>query len=151
MPEREGIAGKQLCPCGCHWDLGWLRFRDTRIAFSDVDGLFVVERKGRFLFLETKGVDEPLWRGQVILLSRLSHVAGFTVMVVRGPKQPGIPTSIPATFQVVRRGIWYQAEATSKPDFQARIDAWYDAASQAKPVHRLDRVPTSGVAQAADL
>src|SRR3972149_4358061 len=84
--ERHSGNGRQLCPCQCHWDLSWLRFGDTRIAVTDVDGMFVVERRGHFLFIETKGMDEPLTQGQRILLTALSRIKLWTVVILYGEK-----------------------------------------------------------------
>lgn len=109
-----------------------MRFGDTRIAFGDVDGLFVVERKGRFLFMETKTGSEPLWDGQALMLGRLSHVPGFTVIVVRGPKGE------PATVARIAAGIEYPEEPTSRADMQRRVDDWFVAANAANPLNRLD-------------
>jgi hypothetical protein len=85
--EKQGVTrGLQRCACACHWDWSWLKFGDSRISPTDVDQLFVVERKGWFLFIETKRPHEVLSDGQKILLSALSLVPKFWVVVLRGEK-----------------------------------------------------------------
>lgn len=119
MARQDG-NGKQLCPCQCHWDFSWLRFGDSKISAGDVDGLFVVERRGHFLYWETKNPDEGLAAGQRILLEQLSLVSVFTVLLVRGK-------GYPETLQRVRHGKFGDAQETSREDFQRRVDAWYEA------------------------
>ena len=112
--------GKQLCPCQCHWDLSWLRFGDTRIAVSDVDGLFVVERTGYFLFIETKRKDEALPKGQEILLAALSRIPTASVVILRGDK------GYPSQLQKVKNGRFEEAYETNRQDFQRRLDTWFE-------------------------
>ena len=121
MSERESGHGAQRCRCQCHWDLSWLRFGDTRIAVSDVDGLFVVERYGKFLFLETKTSDEPVPVGQAILLRALSRLRGCTVILLRGARGD------PETIQPIIRGEFGPRKPTSRTDMQARVDRWFTA------------------------
>ena len=125
MIHRTSGNGKQHCACQCHWDLSWLHFGDSRIAVSDVDGLFVVERNSRFLFLETKGLDEPLTQGQRILMERLSTIPQFTVLVIYGSK------GFPEVLRQFRKGVQQEIEFTDRVDFQRRIDDWYCAANAA--------------------
>lgn len=116
---RPSGAGKQRCACQCHWDLSWLRFGNSQIAVSDVDGLFVVERKRHFLFLETKRLDEPLTRGQTILLEQLSWLPQVTVLVLFGDQHH------PTRLRQVKHGQWGADEITSRALFQQRVDVWY--------------------------
>ena len=111
--------GAQRCSCQCHWDLSWLRFGPGKISPSDVDGLFVVERNGHFLYLETKRPDEILSDGQKILLLKLSYVPRFTVLLIRGPH------SYPQTVTIIKNGGWAEPEETDRDKFQLRVDAWY--------------------------
>lgn len=115
-----GRNGTQRCSCQCHWDLGWLRFGDGKIGAGDVDGLFVVERGGYFLYIETKLPDEPVPKGQAILLEQLSTIPRFYVLLVRGPK------SHPETVQRIQRGVWGKVDQTSRADFQKRVSGWYE-------------------------
>jgi hypothetical protein len=123
MPERVSGAGKQLCSCQCHPDLGWIRFGDSRISVTDVDCLFVVERKGKFLWMEWKEITEALPMGQRLMIEALSRVPGFTVLVLRGRG------GYPETLEHVRHGDWGFIQRTSAEDFQRRVDAWYEAAN----------------------
>jgi hypothetical protein len=71
------------------WDWAFLNvcFRPTKIRVSDIDG--VVERKGRFLFLETKPWDKEVSRGQQIMFDGLSRLPGVDVLVIWGkPNEP---------------------------------------------------------------
>ena len=121
--QRQSGKGKQHCPCQCHWDLSWLHFGDSRIAVSDVDGLFVVERRGHFLFIETKGLEEPLTEGQRILLEALSLLPRMTVVIIYGQR------SWPEWIQQVREGSSRGVEETDRADVQRRIDSWYARAN----------------------
>ncbi len=116
--------GAQRCSCQCHWDLSWLRFGKGIISAGDVDGLFVVERRRHFLFIETKGPDELLSDGQKLLLTALSCVPKFTVLLLRGPK------SYPESISVIRSGEWDFPESTDRIDFQKRVDTWYERADR---------------------
>lgn len=116
-------GGKQLCPCQCHWDMSWLRFGDSRIAVTDVDGLFVVERRRHFLFIETKGMDEPLTVGQRIMLVALSHQPRTLVVVLYGDK------GYPEILQRINKGEILGVQETDREDFQRRIDTWYEKAN----------------------
>lgn len=83
--------------------------------------MFVVERRGHFLFIETKRMGEPLTQGQRILLEQLSLLPKWKVVVLYGDK--GCP-------EVMRRfkdGALCDTEGTSREDFQRRVSAWYEA------------------------
>lgn len=121
--KRMSGGGKQLCPCQCHPDLSWLVFGDTRIAVTDVDMLFVVQRKSDFLFIEWKELDEEVTTGQSILLEQLSHVPRFTVLILRGTR--GDPRWVEQIVNGESRGV----EETSKQQFQKRIDRWFAMAN----------------------
>lgn len=119
LGARVSGMGKQHCPCQCHWDLSWLHFGDTRIAPGDVDGLFVVERFGHFLYIETKRTSEPVPVGQRILLGALSCVPRFTVIVLRGDN------NIPSSLVRVLNGKFCAEEPTTREHFQERVDRWF--------------------------
>ena len=121
--NRISGGGRQMCACQCHWDLSWLRFGDTRIAVGDVDGLFVVERSGHLLFIETKGMDEPLTVGQRILLEALSRIPKVTVVVLYGDK------GFPEVMRRIDRGVHLGVEDTDRQDFQRRVDTWFARAN----------------------
>jgi len=100
-----------------------MRFGDSRIHVTDVDCMFVVERRGKFLWIEWKETDELLTDGQRILAEQLSRIHGFTVLVVRG--NAGSPTTLERVFA----GEWGDVKKTNKEDFQTRLDAWFEAAN----------------------
>ena len=112
-----------MCPCQCHWDLSWLHFGDTRIAVTDVDGLFVVERGGHFLFIETKRLGEPLMQGQRIMLTALSHQPNSLVVILYGK------SGYPEILQRIHNGEFRDDQETSREDFQRRVDVWFEAAN----------------------
>lgn len=118
-PVRVSGAGKQLCSCQCHPDLSWMKFGDTRIHPTDVDCLFVVERKGRFLWIEWKEEAEIVSDGQKILMDQLSYVPGFTVLVLRGTG------GVPSTVTQIKRGEIGFPEQVDAENFQLRLDAWF--------------------------
>ena len=66
------------------WDWGCLDgcFGKTAIHPTDIDGL--VERKGHFLFLETKGPGVSLPTGQLRMFRRLIENPRMTVFIVWG-------------------------------------------------------------------
>ena len=83
--------------------------------------MFVVERRGHFLFIETKAPDEPLTQGQEILLRELSRLPRWKVVVLFGEK------GYPEALRLVKDGATGGAEETSREDFQRRVDGWYEA------------------------
>jgi hypothetical protein len=64
-------------PLSSHIDYGELFPPD--ILASNID--FIIERHSEFLVIEFKGRNEKLTRGQEILLSNLSKLPEFTVLV----------------------------------------------------------------------
>lgn len=57
-------------------------FLPTHVSFGDLDG--IVERNGRFLVLETKGIGVPVPNGQAVMFSRMVETGLFTVVVLWG-------------------------------------------------------------------
>ena len=123
--SRQSGGGRQLCSCQCHWDLSWLHFGDGRIAVTDVDGMFVVERRGHFLLIETKALEEPLTQGQQILLCAFSRLPRCIALVLYGSK------GWPEIIRRIENGELLGVEETSRDDFQRRVDAWYITANTA--------------------
>ena len=78
--------------CANLWDWACLDgcFGNTRISPMDIDG--IVERHGKFLFIETKAPGVLIPAGQLILLEQLAQKEDFTVLIVYGC--PGNPTEI---------------------------------------------------------
>jgi uncharacterized protein YifE (UPF0438 family) len=86
--------------------------------------MFVVERKGQFLMIETKGIKEPLTEGQRILLVAVSRQPKWTAVVIYGEK------GWPEYLRRIERGEFLEVESTSRDDFQRRIDDWYRKVNQ---------------------
>lgn len=123
--------GKQHCECECHPDWSWLNFGDIRgFNFTDIDGLFLVERRGCFLFVEWKAPGDGLPTGQRLALEALSYLSAFTVVQVRGTR--GAPMQV----RRVHRGHWKHWELTDRPDFQRRVDRWFDLVQGGPPMIR---------------
>jgi len=59
-------------------------FGETRIEPTDIDGF--VERKGKFLVLETKHKDVPIPAGQKITFDSLAKTGYFSIFVMWGEK-----------------------------------------------------------------
>ena len=122
------LPGRRNCPCTPHhWDWSWVTFPNPSPGFhlSDVDQLYVVEREGSFLYIETKRLGEGYPSGgQQKLLNALSLVPGFTVLLVHGDGQT------PATVQTIDRRHWGAITSTTREAFQARINAWYTRADR---------------------
>lgn len=100
------------------WDWGFLDdcFKPSKIKITDIDGM--VERKGRFLLIETKLPDVEIPMGQKILFDSLIASHRFHVLIVWGKRnQPEhrmfwgytkkIPTNTENLKEIVRR--WYQS------------------------------------------
>lgn len=66
------------------WDWGILDgcFGDTKIKPTDLDGF--IERKGKFLVIETKSPNVEVTKGQQITFDALINTGYFTVIVVWG-------------------------------------------------------------------
>lgn len=120
--------GEQRCRCGCHWDLSWLRFGDTKISPTDVDGFFMVERfhpeNSSFLFFETKRTDEKLSRGQHACLERLSRQPNTAVFVLRGTN------GNPSKLMLCDNGIWVPEIDCTRETVQRLVDSWLEAANR---------------------
>jgi len=103
------------------WNWSWLSpaFGDTKISVSDIDGF--VERRGRFLFLETKSTLEGMPLGQRLALTALARQPRTTVLIVIGERnRPREIVTLPG---------WHR-EAVTPAQFVARIRTWYRWASR---------------------
>lgn len=87
------------------WDWAILRgcFGSTKIEPTDIDGF--VERKGRFLILETKKLDTPIKNGQWWTFNALRNTGLFTIIVVWGEQNTPQEMQIlyPLPYQVGQR------------------------------------------------
>lgn len=104
------------------WD--WLAgaFGDT-ITPMDLD--FLVERRGRFLVIETKRPEVEVPAGQARALRRLSAIPGFTVVVAWGK----------SAREITRFEVWRGEATTSYRDdggtrLRAFCETWYAHANE---------------------
>ena len=74
------------------WDWSVLDgcFGDTRIRPTDIDGC--IERKGKFLVLETKGVGVEVKQGQKMTFDAMIKTGVISIVVIWG--EPGSPKEI---------------------------------------------------------
>jgi len=96
--------------CAALWDWGFLDdcFPGTRTRVSDIDG--IVERKGRFLVIEAKGVNTRIPTGQLIMFEAMAN-KGMTVLIVWGnPNEPE------------QMQIWYPHRPYAEPAVPASVD-----------------------------
>lgn len=114
------------------WDWGCLDgcFGDSKVRPTDIDGF--VERRGRFLVIETKEPTAKVSQGQEITFQALARTRLFTILIVWG--HPGKPERIRfisarderyyenANLDTLRRivGRWYHF-ATNTPLTQPRM------------------------------
>jgi hypothetical protein len=122
MTER----GDQICECGCHWPFSWLNeaFPNSFICVSDIDGLFVVERKESAVFIETKHPGESLPDGQRILGQHLSKKAGQFYVVMWGNN------GYPESWQWCVGGVWGRIGKTSREKVITMFGRWYNKANR---------------------
>ncbi len=68
------------------WDWGILNgcFGDTKIAVTDIDGF--VERRGKFLLIETKSIGKEIPNGQKYTFESLMKTGLFTILIVWGTR-----------------------------------------------------------------
>ncbi len=105
------------------WDWGFLRgcFGPT-IEPTDLDGF--VERKGRFLVLETKLPGVEIKTGQEITFKALQATGLFTVFIIWG--RPGMPEKIRI---MTRHGV--HERDCGIDDLKAFCAQWYKFANEA--------------------
>lgn len=98
------------------WDWSFLNncFGSTGIKISDIDG--IVERKGKFLLLETKSVyASPMSKGQWLTLDALHRTGLFTIVILWG--DDNIPE---------RLKLWNKEEQMcSRADVQDLVSSWF--------------------------
>jgi hypothetical protein len=126
------VNGRQICDCQCHPDWSWLHFGESRINFSDVDGIFLAERSGHFLIVEWKKPGETLPDAQLRVAVALANQPGqrFTVLVVHGPT--GTPMQVQRVRPYTGRDLAAMRRAlgpidqTDRAQFQRRVDTWWN-------------------------
>ncbi len=108
------------------WD--WACLAGTmpgKMTASDIDG--IIERRGKFLVIETKSPGVPVPTGQRILLDALADNGAFTVIVVHG--QPGKPEQLTVTTSVNGERVMREynpATLETLRDIVKRWFAWVD-------------------------
>ena len=97
-----------------------------RMGVSDIDG--VIERKGHFLFMETKREGEPLSKGQEIMLTQLAKLnpSRVRVVIVYGDRTTG---EILGYRRITEKGI--QPRASAK-DFEVEFKKWFKYANSSR-------------------
>lgn len=86
MGRKTDIRNKHLH--GVLWN--WKPVADAlpgKCGVSDLDG--IIERRGRFLVVETKNPGELVPLGQLIMLRALAKQPSFTVLVATGDAETG--------------------------------------------------------------
>jgi hypothetical protein len=109
--------------CAGLWDWGILDgcFGDTKIKPTDIDGF--VERKGKFLWLETKAPGADIPEGQQLTFAALARIKLFTIFIIWGSKDA------PQEIQVM--GHWGRSKKLPCTlgrlrDFVSRWFKWVD-------------------------
>lgn len=118
------IQNQQLYMEGV-WDWAILDgcFGKTKIKPTDIDGF--VERKGKFLVLETKKPNTPIKEGQWWTFNALINTGYFTVIIIWGN------TNVPTEMQVLYP---YPIKATDKKqatlnDLRTVVKWWFKYAN----------------------
>jgi len=114
------------------WDWAVLDgcFGTTKIRPTDIDGL--VERNGRFLLLEAKGVGKLVGRGQQKVFDQLQRTGVFTIIIVWG--DPGKPNRIAL---LTRHGTKHYERATIAT-LRMIVSNWYQWADKQRAQKRDD-------------
>jgi hypothetical protein len=99
-------------------------FGDTRIHPTDVDGL--VERNGKFLFLETKLPGTAIKMGQEIMLKNLASQKNFTVLVIWG--RPGMPVKV----RIISDNFDKIIETANLNELRRIVKKWFSYAENQK-------------------
>lgn len=96
-------------------------FAPTRIRVSDVDG--IVERRGRFLWIETKYPGEPIEEGQRIMHEAVLKTGRFTVLLIWGD------LNNPIKYRLLHRGA-AEDGLGGWPGVKAVVRRWFEWANQ---------------------
>ena len=118
------------------WDWAILDgcFGSTRIRPTDIDGL--VERNGKFLMLEAKGMGVAIPFGQRITFDSLVSTGVFTVVVVWGT---------PGNVQHVQ--VWPdEVRAAGREELRAIVSSWFRKANNCRNLQEV----TSGISTHED-
>lgn len=107
------------------WTQGHLG--DKKITPMDFDG--VVERKGNFLIMETKGFGVPVPKGQMFTFESAYRLGVFTIMFIQGKARPEqVMTWCQPGFATGRKTLIHHP---CGPDRAGRfVGAWYEFADR---------------------
>ena len=110
-------------PFATHVDFGFLRglIADNPKAMPcNIDMVF--ERKGFFLFGEWKRVDEPMSRGQEIMLVNLAKHPHNVVLVITGDTDDGV--TVTEIQQITKSGMFIKT-GESVEHLKKILNTWY--------------------------
>ena len=106
------------------WDWGFLNrcFGNTNIRVTDIDGM--VERKGKFLVIETKSHDAPIPEGQKRMFEAMKNNSAFTVLIIWGDK------NLPQKCKLILEGNEYEFSSVTAGTIQDIVSMWFHFANQ---------------------
>jgi hypothetical protein len=106
--------------CAGLWDWGCLNgcFGDTKIKPTDVDGF--VERKGKFLWLETKSPGVKIPYGQARTFKALVRTGLFVVFVIWGQ------TNKPQELLIMQKGKTAPKKQCDLVELRQKTSMWFD-------------------------
>lgn len=106
------------------WDWSFLNdcFHGTNIRITDIDGH--VERKGHFLYFETKGPNVEVSQGQMIMFKMLTKDHAFDVIIIWGnPNKP-------QRAQIISRGKEYRIFDCDTNKLHDVVSRWFQYANK---------------------
>lgn len=111
------------------FDWSWTSgcFGDGNITPMDFDG--VVERKGNFLIMETKGIGVPVPKGQIFTMESAFKLNVFTILFIQGKQSPELAKAWcqPGFRNGVVMNDFIQTDSSRMQDF---LSSWYEFADK---------------------
>lgn len=95
-----------------------------KCGVMDIDG--IIERRGKFLVIESKSPAETIDKGQMITLEALSRLPSFTVIVAWMDIVNGTVFGV----NVIKNGKVEDFINTDTPTFLYWVKSWFDKASE---------------------
>jgi hypothetical protein len=113
---------------GSIWDWGLLDdcFGTTKIKVSDVDG--IVERKGKFIFIECKSHNAPITQGQAIMHNSLIKTGVFTVLLIWGDANK------PTKMKAMGKNWNKEFSIATLDDIHSFVERWFAYVDNKKPI-----------------
>lgn len=107
------------------WDWTFLNaaFYPTKIRVSDIDG--IVERNGKFLFIETKRPNEKIGEGQNILHNRLVETGVFCILIIIGDPNKPISYTLTTSQAILK----YDSPIANLEHLTSVVKKWFDWAN----------------------